>query len=135
MPDHLIYIASQGIGLRFFLAEHIGPEAGAIAAAGWGGDKYVVLYNSEEEIYAVVFVTTWDDQSESDQFWGLFRSAIYHRKGYKEVIESLIGDPEHRCWQGVLDVACAFQDHKDVIIMISSDQLIINNLLELFKAE
>lgn len=120
-------------GLQLFLTEHAGPRAGFEAASGWGGDRYIVFHNAEEDTFAVVFATNWDNQGESDQFWGLFRSAMLHRKGYEEIVETLIGEPAYRCWQGELDTACGYQDEQDVIIVISPDKEVIENLIQLIK--
>jgi len=122
-------------GIRLFLAEHSGPNAGSEAAQGWGGDRYIVLYNAESDTYALVFSTTWDDQDEADDFWGIFRAAMANRAGYKEIVETLTGELDYRCWQGELDTACAYQDGQDVFMVISPDQDFVMAVVGVFQSQ
>ena len=39
------------LGIQLAVAEHLGPAAAMRAAEGWGGDRYVLLYNENEDTY------------------------------------------------------------------------------------
>jgi hypothetical protein len=96
-----------------------------------GGDRYLLLHNDSQESDIFILKTTWDDQDESDEFWSLFRAAMYHRAGYSEIIDNLTGELSMRTWQGETDTILAHQDEKDVIILIGPDK----DILELILSE
>jgi hypothetical protein len=43
------------------------------AAAGWGGDAYVVYYNDQAEDYVMVLRTVWDTQADANEFSAAFK--------------------------------------------------------------
>ncbi len=44
-------------------------EDANVAAAGWGGDTYVFLFNDNNEDTAFVWLSTWDTQKDSNEFF------------------------------------------------------------------
>jgi len=45
----------------------------ADAAEGWGGDYYLVLYNEDKDIDALVLVSQWDTMQDVHEFDAAFR--------------------------------------------------------------
>jgi hypothetical protein len=53
----------------------------AEAAAGWGGDSYLVYYNDARAETIVILRTTWDTPNDASQFVGAFRTYAEARFG------------------------------------------------------
>lgn len=45
------------------------PEAAAKAAAGWGGDIYLAYFNADQNQTILVMQTTWENESEAQEFF------------------------------------------------------------------
>jgi len=107
--------------LKMILQEYFGPLGAMEAAEGWGGDGYILLHNDSQNADVLILKTTWDDQDESDEFWDLFRTAMYHRTAYFERIDTLVGELPMRAWVGDLNSILAQQNGLDVNISIGPD--------------
>lgn len=59
--------------IRVWGEEHLGPEAGRDAAAGWGGDSWRV-YGAEGSDF-VLWATVWDTEADARDFEALARKA------------------------------------------------------------
>jgi len=55
------------------LREHLSPEQAEPAAEGWGGDYYITLFHDQQQLGALVLVTTWDTVVDAHEFYGTFR--------------------------------------------------------------
>jgi hypothetical protein len=65
---------------RLFLYEHLRDQQGAIsAAAGWDGDRYVILRTPRGE--GIAWVTVWDSQIDAAEFYGLAERTVDRRFG------------------------------------------------------
>ncbi len=109
------------LGLRLYLRQHVGPTMAELAAAGWGGDSYVLLHSGEQGPYLLVILTQWDDRDEADQFWTLYQVAMSHRRAYEEEVKTLVGEPAGRWWRGATNVTFARQQDDRVLIVIGPD--------------
>jgi hypothetical protein len=110
------------LGLRLTLAEHVGPAAAMRATEGWGGDLYLVLQNEDADTHAVVIQTIWDDQDEADEFWELYQTMMAHRPEYVQIVDTLVGELDHRRWAGETDYVYVTQKDLYVTIVIGPDQ-------------
>jgi tetratricopeptide (TPR) repeat protein len=121
------------LGIQLMLAEYLGPAAAMQAAEGWGGDRYTLLYNQNEDVYSLVVKTTWDDLEQSDEFWSLYRSYMDHRSEYSEVVKMMIGDLSERWWSGERDHVYISQDETSVTIVIGSDLVDVEEIVSLLQ--
>ena len=88
------------------LASQMGSNQAAQAAAGWSGDRFLVLRNERLGETAVIWHTAWNTQTDADGFAAALRSYDSLRfKGHP-------GD-SGPCWFAV-DVACQSQFGSDV---------------------
>lgn len=46
------------------------------AAAGWDGDTMVVLQNNDDASLAIVWVSTWDTETDAVEFFNLYRNVL-----------------------------------------------------------
>ena len=53
--------------IRVLLDDALGREAAELAAAGWGGDLWVLLV-APSEADALVWLTTWDNEADAAEF-------------------------------------------------------------------
>ena len=68
--------------IRIYFEEHLGEKGGgtaARAAAGWDGDRYVLL--EKDGSWALVWYTTWDSDSDAEEFVDAYRRAFQARFG------------------------------------------------------
>ena len=67
-------------GTRLFLYEHLHDIAAAArGAAGWGGDRYMVVRTPQGE--GIVWLTVWDQALDAGEFGDAAKSAIRRRFG------------------------------------------------------
>ena len=58
-------VLSRPVNQDFALADDDAAEA----AAGWGGDQYVILRTSDSKDSAMVTLSQWDSNTEAKEFW------------------------------------------------------------------
>ncbi len=64
--------------LMSYLEMELEPEEAAAAAAGWGGDRYVLLQNVEGERLLISRVT-WDSEADASEFFDAFQALMSAR--------------------------------------------------------
>ncbi len=76
-------------GLLAMLAEVERPDGARRAAAGWGGDRFVVLEHETNPAAAplLVGVIAWDSEAEAKEFEPLFRAYLEEKKSTDFVLE------------------------------------------------
>ena len=57
---------------RLTLDEYIDDDISKLAAAGWGGDYYVALYDDDRGQGAFVLMTIWDTARDAEEFYLAF---------------------------------------------------------------
>ena len=93
---------------RLFLYEHMRDQAGAVrGAAGWDGDRYMVLQTPRGD--AFVWLTVWDSPTEAIEFTEILDRAI-SRRFDGELMRPISGgqryevaDREVTWWSGEVD--------------------------------
>jgi hypothetical protein len=58
---------------RLTLDEFLYDSPSELAAAGWGGDYYVALYNDERQQGAFILMTIWDSVRDTEEFYLAFQ--------------------------------------------------------------
>ncbi|NUQ92802.1 MAG: hypothetical protein HOQ11_07645 [Gemmatimonadaceae bacterium] len=67
-------------GARLFLYEHFRDQAAAIrGAAGWDGDRYMVVHDSRGD--GIVWLTVWDTPLDAGEFGDVVKQGIKRRFG------------------------------------------------------
>jgi len=67
--------------LRQHLALFLDEDAADEAAAGWGGDHYLLYTHAERHVQCLVLVVRWDDRDEGDEFVELYEDYADARYG------------------------------------------------------
>jgi hypothetical protein len=95
-------------GVRVILELHIAKEESEMAAAGWGGDRYIVWRNRITNQLRGVWHTAWDTIQDADEFdltlmkWDLGRET------------GRADDHGFACWTNPRYAICQRQNGKDV---------------------
>ena len=63
-----------------YLETDLPPQRAAMAAAGWGGDAYVLLKGPEDENLLVSLIS-WDGQGDAQEFFDTFLDFMGARSG------------------------------------------------------
>lgn len=98
--------------VREYLSQQLTPEQVNTAVTGWGGDRYAVYTNRDENI-AMVLRLVWDSDDDATEFAALYPnypSALF------DTDSQLQGDGGE-CWQGEVEVICLFQDGRETTII------------------
>jgi hypothetical protein len=66
---------------RLMLEAHLAQDRAAQAAAGWGGDYTITLYNDKTSQAAFVLLTTWDSATAASRFAAAFTDYGANRWG------------------------------------------------------
>ncbi|MCL0029121.1 hypothetical protein M1N23_03130 [Dehalococcoidia bacterium] len=85
--------------LRSYLESGIEPEKAAVAAAGWGGDRFA-LYEGPDDALALSVMTTWDTERDAVEFFDGFRG--------------LLQSGTESDWEALEDTASAFILRSDI---------------------
>ncbi len=92
--------------LQVWLRNALDAATGNAAAAGWGGDRFVVLEGLNDR-WAVVMRTAWDDAAEATEF--------------QEAAGTVIGDGRH--------AGTVIADGSDVTLVVASDGTVLNEVV------
>jgi len=83
------------VSFRVMFEQGLGAEQAATAAAGWGGDRYRVLWNGEDVAYALVYVgDTSEDAAEMYEALVAYATAVMNvgEPESNETNTSFVGD-------------------------------------------
>jgi len=102
--------------LRQYLVQQLDDNAVDQAATGWGGDRYAVYWNEDQQVPVMVLKLRWDTADDAAEFDTLF--PLYP--------EGLFGDSDPspadggRCWSGQ-DVICLFSSEDESLVVRAPD--------------
>lgn len=68
------------------LEEYLPADQAAAAVAGWGGDRYQVLYRPSTDQTALVLITAWDRRSDARQAFQALESYADRRFGTRQIV-------------------------------------------------
>ena len=120
-------IAEDTLGeflLRTYLESNLDASAAADAAAGWGGDRYLLLSGPEAE-RLLVLLTNWDTSEDASQFfrsYSLFMDA-------PSVDTGVFGEGK-RMWTGRHGAAFLDRAGDTVLLVIGDDEALVQRALK-----
>ncbi len=97
--------------LRLYLEQNLTSRQAAAAAAGWGGDRYAVYVNAQDDTIVMLMKTIWDADAEAAEFVGEYMAFGAARFGTAPT-ETDAGV----CWTGS-DVICVYQYGSETLII------------------
>jgi hypothetical protein len=99
-------------------------ETAQKAAAGWGGDHFQVLLQSETNQTALALNWVWDSRQDADEFMQAMEDHLDHRfRGNK--FDHSPGD----CWQANDQTTCLYQTSSATLWLLAPDAQTIDQLL------
>lgn len=102
--------------LNAYLQQQLPTTAAKRAAAGWGGDHYVVFWNEDEEALVMALRLVWDTPDDAIEF-----AAAY--PFYAGSLFKVNGQPQpdgSNCWLGD-DVICFLQSGEESLVVRAPD--------------
>ena len=115
---------------EFFISEYLDVQLsesnGDRAAAGWGGDRYVVHWNEELQQIVLVLATEWDSAGENNQFVESYIN--YATRKYS--VDGVSNEDGAICWQGE-DFTCLYQTETGATIVRAPSRKLILALIAL----
>jgi hypothetical protein len=82
--------------LREYLSQQIDDNQLETAATGWGGDRYAVYWNEEEESTVMVLKLRWDTPADAEEFAAAYLNYPFRLFGVNAEGQEDGG----LCWQG-----------------------------------
>jgi hypothetical protein len=116
--------------LRLHLESHLSPTLVLEAAEGWGGDRYAVYHNDDDNTSTLLLDTVWDTTAEADEFlraYTLYLDAVYMNSATTHAADLDTGN--QRCWRRQGDHRCLWWQEDEVIIIRAPDEAIVTRVL------
>jgi hypothetical protein len=88
---------------QLILKQHLSAGEAAEAAAGWGGDRYTVVYNDDTGQIVAAWHLVWDSSTEAEEFIDAFKDYGDERFG----VLATVGDGS-LCWNTTDTASCLF---------------------------
>lgn len=82
-----------------YLAQHVSFDLASVAAAGWDGDRFVLLENRQDGRDLVIGKIAWDSTEEARQFVTAHRLAFGYGGQYTEALRELKGGDRTLRWE------------------------------------
>ena len=101
-----------------------------VAAAGWGGDQYAVLYNADTNKTLLTVYWDWDSQKDSDEFYSALSDYLASRYRDTMVDDASTGT----CWELNNVRSCIYRQDKQILWLQSDDLEILDAAKEMFIA-
>jgi hypothetical protein len=122
MGEWYIYlIFADGLDTRYQLAKTTAQSA----AAGWGGDTYLLYYNSTTNQSAFIMRSQWDTMQDADQYWTALVDYSTARWGKPNQNQNFTVT-----WLGQTEgVVTIKRNGNDVLWLITPDQTIANSMI------
>lgn len=105
-------------------------EEAEIAAAGWGGDQYSVLYNDETDETLLSVYWTWDTQNDSDEFYNGLKKYLVARFHDSQISDTSTGI----CWNYNNVQSCVYRQDKRILWLQSDNIEMLEKAKALFTA-
>lgn len=104
------------------------PEStAASAAAGWGGDRYLVYYNDQQGHTVLAARWIWDSSADAIAFLSALNQHLGERFGGGSV-NSARGD----CWEANAQRACSYTAGREVLWLLGPDATTVEAVLTRF---
>ncbi|HSJ54555.1 MAG TPA: hypothetical protein VLC52_12515 [Anaerolineae bacterium] len=113
--------------MSIYLDEELDSESAAAASAGWGGDRYAVYVQGDDDLLALA--TAWDSEAEQAEFalaYEEWASAKYGREARR--------DGDVRWWETSAQVTALLARDQEAIVVVGPDAEIVARALEALAA-
>lgn len=119
---------------REYLGEYVAPDLAAVAAAGWDGDRYLLLEHPDDGRDILIWQTVWDSTDDAWEFVTAHRLGLTPERGYEEVERQIQPGERNLRWKHddrsiylqqrgdttVLVFASAAQDLDEVLALLET---------------
>lgn len=113
---------------EFYLREHlraaIPRDVADAAAAGWGGDRYLIYFDDEAETTLLIYRIAWDTPADAAEFAAAYRGYGLARFGSP----GRVTDENGVCWQAEA-VSCFFAGENETLIVTVPEIVLLDDVL------
>jgi hypothetical protein len=113
------------LGYGADVAAQLDDEAAAKAAAGWGGDRYQILYSDTLSSTVLAAQWVWDTPGDLKEFKTAIQFYLNERFRGAKIKDRTDGD----CWEANDQAACLFVKNQSTLWLLAPDQTTINAVL------
>jgi len=106
--------------LRQHIATAISPTLAAVAAEGWGGDRYVVFHNDVVDETALLVRTVWDSPEDAGEFFNLYSFYLLTVFGDRDPFRF---EEDQLCWRQADDVRCLWWEDEDAVSFVRAPRI------------
>ncbi|MBN1963380.1 MAG: hypothetical protein JW910_01960, partial [Anaerolineae bacterium] len=113
---------------EFYLREHLRlllpNEIADPAAAGWGGDRYLLYFNDDIDTTVLVWRLAWDTEADAQEFAATYR-------GYNALRFAGPGESwgETTCWPGDLETLCLRAGTVETLVIVAPEATMLPDLI------
>jgi hypothetical protein len=110
-------------------AARLDDSVAASAAAGWGGDSYLVYYNDETNQTILAAYWIWDTNTDAGQFESAMNT--YQEERFRG---AGLDRTDGACWEVNDQASCLFRSGREILWLLTPNQTILNDLLAAYPA-
>jgi hypothetical protein len=114
--------------IRVYLGRELGSEEALVAGEGWEGDSFLFLENEEQDRYALALRTTWDSTANAEEFFSSYLTFTQRDGAGSRVVD----EPQRKEWQFEGQVIYLSRQGQDVLLVLTSDEEIMDLVLPEF---
>jgi hypothetical protein len=112
------------LGYSADLESQLSDEQAVLASAGWGGDRYQVLYNDAQDLILLVGHWIWDSSADAGEFGVAVQDYLSARHRGQT-----LSRPNGACWQSNNQISCIFESGSETLWILSPDETSIDQVL------
>jgi hypothetical protein len=117
------------LGYGADMASQVDPKTAKVAAAGWSGDHYQVLYNAANDQTALAAHWIWDSSADALEFQNAMQTHL--SKLYRG---NQLNQPKGECWQVNNQATCLYSIEGQTLWLQGPDTQTLDTLLAQFPA-
>lgn len=104
-----------------YLLQQLNETQVETAVTGWGGDRFAIYTNADDDSFLMVFKTVWDTAMDSTEFAALYPNYPTRLFGGTGELQDNGGE----CWQGEADLICLYQSAQETLIVRGPDPAMV----------
>jgi len=109
--------------MGIYLGERLDLETATAASAGWGGDRYAVYVQGDDELLA--FATAWDSIAEQEEFARAYEEGTSAKYGHEARRDGAL-----RWWETPGQVTALLTQGRQAIVVIGPNAEVVTRVLE-----
>jgi len=102
-------------------------DVAARAAAGWGGDRYVVYHHDDTDRTVMAARWSWDTMGDATTFYDALSDSLHERYAGNRADVS-----RGRCWEANAQRSCLYRAGRETLWLLAPDSALVESMLSRF---